>query len=165
MRGVGAVASNQRMRAALYEVIRIYNKLPESAYCKVVNMAHGQTLNYRQLAGWYNDATLHTLDLTCHTHAGLYSYTRCFSSGEKQGTSLCSCPGVWICVWSVTAPYLCRSIGVDRYHVLDPLFDFELDVELSLQGGDALLVGWRTTLCPGRLRALICKRKKRLETI
>lgn len=74
-------------------------------------------------------------------HAGLYGYTRCFSRGEKQGTSLCSCPTVLICVLSVIAPYLRRSIGVDRYHVLDPLFDFELDVELSLQGGDALLVG------------------------
>lgn len=165
MRGVVAVASNKRMTAAQYEVIHIYKILSESAYCKVVNMAHGQTLNYRQLAGWYNDATLHALGLRWLMHAGLYGYTRCFSRGEKQGASLCSCPTVWICVQSVIAPYLRRSIGVDRYHVLDPLFDFELDVELSLQGGDALLVGWRTTLCPGRLRALICKRKKRLETI
>lgn len=160
-----AAASNQRMRAALYEVIHIYKILSEPAYCKVVNAAHGQTLNYKQLAGWYNDTTLHALGLTWHMNTGLYSYTWCFSRGEKQGTSLCSCPRVWICAWSVIAPYLRRSIGVDWYHVLDPLFDFELDVELSLQGGDALLVGWRTTLCPGRLRALICKRKKGIETI
>lgn len=37
--------------------------------------------------------------------------------------------------------YLGRSVGVDRYHVFNALFDFELDVELPLQGGDALLVG------------------------
>lgn len=46
-----AVASNQRMRAALYEVIHIIKVLSESAYCKVVNMPHRHTLNYRQLAG------------------------------------------------------------------------------------------------------------------
>lgn len=37
--------------------------------------------------------------------------------------------------------YLGRSVGVNRDHVFYALFDFELDVELPLQGGDALLVG------------------------
>lgn len=37
--------------------------------------------------------------------------------------------------------YLGRSIGIDGDHVLNSLFDFELDVELSLQGSDAFLVG------------------------
>lgn len=67
---------------------------------------------------------------------------------------LCACVSgilVWECVL-----YLCGSIGVDGDHVFNSLFDFELDVELSLKGGDAFLVGWRTTLCPGRLRTFIC---------
>lgn len=37
--------------------------------------------------------------------------------------------------------YLGGSIGVDGNHVLNSLFDFELDVELPLQGSDAFLVG------------------------
>lgn len=57
--------------------------------------------------------------------------------------------------------YLGGSVRVDRYHVLNALLDLELDVELPLQGGNALLVGRRPTLGPGRLRALVCKREER----
>ena len=46
---------------------------------------------------------------------------------------------VLVCVDSVL--YLGGSVGVDGDHVFDSLFDFELDVELSLQGSDAFLVG------------------------
>ncbi len=42
---------------------------------------------------------------------------------------------------SVSVLYLGGSIGVHRDHVFDSLLDFELDVELSLQGSDAFLVG------------------------
>lgn len=35
--------------------------------------------------------------------------------------------------------YLGGSVGVDWNHVLGSLFDLELDVELSLQGGNAVL--------------------------
>lgn len=37
--------------------------------------------------------------------------------------------------------YLGGSIGVDGNHVFNSLLDFELDVELPLQRGDAFLVG------------------------
>lgn len=57
--------------------------------------------------------------------------------------------------------YLGSSVRVDWDHVFNALFDFELDVELPLQGGDALLVGRRPTLGPGRLRALVCKRERK----
>lgn len=58
--------------------------------------------------------------------------------------------------------YLGGSIGVDGDHVLNSLFDFELDVELSLQGSNAFFVGWRSTLCPRRLGTLICGEKEKV---
>lgn len=47
---------------------------------------------------------------------------------------------VLVLLW-IKSVYLGRSIGVDGDHVFNSLFDFELDVELSLQGSDAFLVG------------------------
>lgn len=85
------------------------------------------------------------------------------SSFSEKGTDnrrLSSSCSFWITDWNHCEPivsmvpnimgrkecasgysYLGRSVRVDRYHVFYALFDFELDVELPLQGGDALLVG------------------------
>lgn len=47
---------------------------------------------------------------------------------------------VLVLLW-IMSVYLGGSVGVDGDHVFNSLFDFELDVELSLQGSDAFLVG------------------------
>lgn len=71
-------------------------------------------------------------------------------------------------VLQVRCVYLSGSISIDGDHVFNTLFDFELNVKLSLQGSNALLVGRCSALCPGRLWALICtgkgnsKKKKRI---
>lgn len=69
---------------------------------------------------------------------------------------------VWAGMDRVNILYLGGSIGVDGDHVLNSLFDFELDVQLSLQGSDAFLVGWRSALGPGRLRTLICGEREKV---
>lgn len=48
---------------------------------------------------------------------------------------------VCVFVGRVSVLHLGGSVGVDGDHVLNSLFDFELNVELPLQGSDAFLVG------------------------
>lgn len=76
---------------------------------------------------------------------------------------LCSCVySMCLCRDTVNVSYFGGSIGVDGDHVLNSLFDFELDVELPLQGSNAFLVGWSSALCPRRLRTLICVGKEKV---
>lgn len=66
----------------------------------------------------------------------------------------------WCQFVNTAALYLGGSVGVDGDHVLHPLLDFQLDVELPLQGCDAFFVSRRSALGPRRLRTFICQKTR-----